>query len=116
MAHVTASNINIQRSANWLIETPCRQQFPNLFNRGEADVVIHSRKCLTHVEGFPAPIKVAVVVGSKRGVGSKLAGEQSAGQRHTRQNTNALFFGSCEEDVRGTLPEAIEYDLHRLQG
>ena len=44
-----------------------------------------------------------------------MPGKQPAGQRNTRQDADLLQLGLGKEELRRTLTEAIENDLHRLQ-
>src|ERR1041385_333312 len=63
---------------------------------------------------FAVAVEVAVVVGGELRIRAQLAGEHTAGQRGTRQNAHAFFFGLGKKSVRRLLPEAIKNDLHRL--
>ena len=112
---MTASNIRIHRKANWLIETPGRQQAPQFFHRLKPRMEIYSRKSLAHVERFAVTIKIPVVIGRKFGVHAELTGKQSAGERNSRQNSHFSPLGLRKKFFRWALPEAIEDDLHRLQ-
>ena len=55
-----------------------------------------------------------MIVGRELRLARQLAGQHSAGQRHARQNADLLARRLREEQIRRTLPEAVEDDLHRL--
>ncbi len=114
IAQLTASNMRIQRSANWLMETPARQDLPDLLHRFQADVVVHSGKSFAYVKGFAMTIEIAVIIGSEGGLGIQFAGQHTAGERYTGEDSHLFLLGPREEYFGGALPEAVEDDLHCL--
>src|SRR5437016_4769179 len=75
-----------------------RQDAADFFHGLESGVVIHAGKSLAHVEGFTMAIEVSVIIGGESGVPVELAGEQSARERHARQDPNLLLFSLREKD------------------
>ena len=100
IAHVTASNIRIQRSANCAIVTPAGTSGAQASTACKPAVVGHARERLALIEHLAVPVEVAMVVGSEHRVAAQLAGEQTAGERHPREDPDALRLGFREERAR----------------
>src|SRR5215211_6166170 len=64
-------------------------QAVQLAHSGETGLVGNSGERLTHVEGLPAPVEVAMVVGAKDGRLVVAAREQSRGQRDAGDDSDA---------------------------
>jgi hypothetical protein len=93
----------------------CGQEPANLLNRFKTHAKVDARKCLAYVECFSVSVEVAMVISGEGGVGSKLAGEQTACQRHPSENADLLLLGSRKEEIGGSLAKRVEDDLHGLK-
>src|SRR5438105_8439299 len=91
-----------------------RQHAADFFHGLESGVVIHACKSLARVEGFTMPIEVSVIIGSESGVPVELTGEQSARERHARQDPHLLLLGLRKKQFCRTHAKTVEYDLNRL--
>src|SRR4029077_15632213 len=91
-----------------------RHQLADLLDGFEGYVVVHAGEGLAYIERCAVAVEVAVVVGGEGRVAAELAGEQAAGQRDAGKNADLLLLRLREEDFGGTLPEAVEDDLHGL--
>src|SRR6185437_10730496 len=80
----------------------------------EGRFVIDSGECLADVKRFAVAVEIAVIVGRELRLTIQFAGEQAAGQRDARENSDAPPPGFLEKQFGGALAEAVEDDLDGL--
>jgi len=82
-----------------------RTQFIDGFQAG---FVIHTGECFAAVKGFTVTVEGAMVVSFKAGFGGQLAGQQSAGERYARQDTNLAADGFGKEQLGWPLRKILK--------
>ncbi len=114
MTQDTASNIRIQRSANWAMRRAAGHERPDFFDGGEPGFVVHAGEGFARVKRFAVPVEVAVIVRCKGGLACHLAGEQPARQRYPGENPDLTRFRFAEKQLGWAVPEHVKDDLHGL--